>query len=67
MNSVLPLSNTLPTALPGVRLRAPLDVKTDSVVYDNMVGNGSYTLDGEDRFDVPVEKIIIEKVEVTKY
>lgn len=43
------------------------DVKTDSVVYDNMVGNGSYTLDGEDRFDVPVEKIIIEKVEVTKY
>ncbi len=43
------------------------EVKTDSVVYDNMVGNGSYTLDGEDRFDVPVEKIIIEKVEVTKY
>ena len=43
------------------------DVKTDSVVYDNMVGNGSYTLDGEDRFDVPVEKIIIEKVDVTKY
>ena len=41
--------------------------KTDSVVYDNMVGNGSYTLDEEDRFDVPVEKIIIEKVEVTKY
>lgn len=43
------------------------EVKTDSVVYDNMVGNGSYTLDEEDRFNVPVEKIIIEKVEVTKY
>lgn len=43
------------------------EVKTDSVVYDNMVGNGSYTLDGDDRFDVPQCRIIIEKVEVTKY
>ncbi|HIY97117.1 MAG TPA: peptidylprolyl isomerase [Candidatus Borkfalkia excrementigallinarum] len=43
------------------------EVKTDSVVYDNMVGNGSYTLYDDDRFDVPQCRIIIEKVEVTKY
>ncbi len=41
--------------------------KPYSIVYDNMVGNGSYTLDEGDGFQVPVEKIIIEKVEVTKY